>query len=265
MDANELKQEIEKQAAKVIGREYDQENSDFQKVVTSYILLQLEKDGDNQERIEAFMPKMLEAISGIGGSDRVVRDLQNHNIHLQNTLAEAQDMLRRLAVETTKHAMETVGRSAGIVGEARFEMLVNQDDVYDLEETLESVDWRAVHDLRIRAPRYLDFGYKDIEAWADEGVWMYVDKHGSMSFNEAHVTGLGYINEDVAAVYHVCSSDWDIDDLKKSIEDDDHEMSDKTRVKALLYWERRFLYTAQMSKGRQEDLKREMKKRSKNQ
>ncbi len=257
MDTNELKQEIEKQAAKIIGRKYDQDDSDFQKVVALYILLQLENDVDNQERMEVFMPKMLEAVSGIGGSEKLVRDLQNHNIHLQNTLAEAQDMLRRLAVETTKHAMETVGRSAGIVGEARFEMLVNQDDVYDLEETLENVDWRAVHDLRIQAPRYLDFGYKDIEAWADEGVWMYVDKHG---FNEAHVTGLGYINEDVAAVYHVCSSDWDIDDLKKSIEDDDHEMLDKTRVKALLYWERRFLYTAQMSKGRQEDLKREMKK-----
>lgn len=258
MDINELKQEIEKQATNIISGKDGIRHPKFDQLVASHILLQLEKDGDNQERMEAFMPKLLEAVSGMGG-------LQSHNVQLQNTLGEAQDMLRRLAVETTKHAMDAVGTSAGIVGEARFEMLVNQDDVYDLEETLENVDWRAVHELRIRASRYLDFGYKDIEAWADEGVWMYVDKHGSMSFNEAHVTGLGYINEDVAAVYHVCSSDWDIDDLKKSMEDDDHEMSDKTRVKALLYWERRFLYTAQMSKGRQEDLKREMEKRSKNQ
>ncbi len=196
----------------------------------------------------------------------MVRDLQNDNIHLQNPLAEAQEMLLRLAVETTKHAMDAVGRNSGTIGDARFEMLVNQDDVYDLEEKVDDVDWRGVHDLRIRAPRYLDFSYKDIEAWTDEGVWMYVvDKHGSMSFNEPHVTGLGYLNEGVAAVYHVCPSDWDIDDLKKSMEDDDHEMSEKTRVKALLQWERRFLYMAQMSKGRQEDLKREMKQRSKNQ
>ena len=254
MDANELKQEIEKQAAKVIGRKYDQENSDFQKVVTSYILLQLEKDGDNQERMEAFMPKVLEAISGIGGSDKVVRDLQSHNIQLQQSLAEAQDMLRRLAVDTTKYAMDAVGRGSGTIGDARFEMLASQDDVYDLEEKIDEVDWQAVHDLRIRAPRYVDVkgaaAQENAEAWAkDEGAWIYVSKDGVMSFNECQVTGVGYLNENTAAVYLVV----------------DVSEEDESLTKSLLKWERRFLYTAQMSKGRQEDLRVEMKKRSKNQ
>ncbi len=268
MDTNELKQEIEKHAAAIIGNTAEGHGGDpsLYKLVASYILLQLEKEGDVEERMEIFMPKMLEAIKGMPGeSKQVIDDLRRHNVELQEHLGQAQNDLRLLAKDVTKYAAGLIGEKSIGMSNARFETLASQEDVYDLEEKVDDVDWQAVHDLRLRAPRYLEFVWekrdgeldyacpKQIDAWTDEGSWIYVDKEGEMIFNECHVAGNGYLDEEVAALYQMCPMD------------EESEEGRPPTSRALLQWERRFLYTAQMSKGRQEDLKREMKKRSKNQ
>ena len=248
MDPNELKQEIERHATSIISDKNGVKDPAFRKLVASHILLQLEKDDDVQERMETFMPQMLETFKGMpGGSRDAIRDLRDHNLQLQDALAQSQNNFRLLATAAVKHSLETIEKDWG--DGARFEMLASQEDVYDLEEQFDDVDWQAIHDLRIRAPRYVGFKGAAAQEWTkEEGIWIYIDKAGSMSFNECHVTGLGYLNEDTAAVYQVVESE-----------------EDEPLTKALLQWERRFLYTAQMSKGRQEDLKREMKQRKKDQ
>lgn len=255
MDPNELKQEIERHAAEIISDKNGVKDPAFRRLVASHILLQLEKDDDAQERMEVFMPQMLEAFKGMpGGSKQMIDDMRRHNVELQDRLGQAQNDLRLLAKDVTKHAAGLIGEKSVGMSTARFEMLASQEDVYDLEEQFDDVDWQAIHDLRIRAPRYVDVKraatQEGAQEWAkDEGAWIYVNKAGSMSFNECQVTGLGYLNENTTAVYLVV----------------DVSEEDEPGTKSLLQWERRFLYTAQMSKGRQEDLKREMKQRKRDQ
>ena len=241
MDPKELKQEIEKNATHLLSSPGTGGTSNLQALMA---LHQLEQDKERDEQLEGFMPKMLEALKGMPSDSRdVIGDLRNHNLQLQEHLGQAQNDLRLLAKDVTKYAAELIGEKASGMSDARFETLASQDDVYDLEETLAAVDWRAVHDLRIRAPRHLEFreGHANREGW--RGTWLYIDSAGEFMTDDCNVTALGYLNEETAAVYRVG--------------DDGDEPSGE------LYWERRFLYTAQMTKGRQEDLKREMRKREK--
>lgn len=252
MDPKELKQEIEKHATKVMASDVSGSGHGpssvhvaFNKLVASYILLQLEKDGERDEQLEDFMPKMLDALKGTPGESKEIRNLRTQNLQLQDYLGQAQNDLRLLAKDVTKYSCEAIGKHSGSLDNARFEMLASQDDPYDLEENQVDVDWEAVHDLRVRAPRHLGFEPEQVEGRA-EGMWVYVEKDGTIAFDDCHVTALGYLNEDTAAVY----------ELNDCFED-------REVPNAHLRWERRFLYTAQMTKGRQEDLKREMRKREK--
>jgi len=71
---------------------------------------------------------------------------------------------------------------------------------YELGIDSTKVDWEAVHDLRYRAPRHVTFPKSVTERWT-EGEWVYVDRDGTLRFDEAHVTALGYVNADTAAIY----------------------------------------------------------------
>jgi hypothetical protein len=98
----------------------------------------------------------------------------------------------------------------------------------------EDVDWEAVHQLKFRAPTYVQFPDEVNEAW-DEDEWVYVRRDGKLSFNEAHIIGMAFVDADTAAVYR-----------RLPTTEYDPEFPDDEDLGHLsfLYWERRFYFTA---------------------
>ena len=241
MDTEELKQEIEKLAANIV---HSSNAEPFQKLMAWNALLEIEKANALNKRFEDMMPIILDALKmrerKASGPDEMCDILRTENRQLREHLGQAQNDLRLLAKDVVKQASKVMIQTPALE-RARLEMLAAQEDVYDLEERVEHVDWQAVYDLRVRAPRHLKC-YSGAPMRLDEGCWIYIDQHGGRKSDECHVTALGYLRGDTAAVYQVVEEDEEL-------------------ARAHLYWERRFLYTAQMSKGPQDDLKREMKRR----
>lgn len=101
-------------------------------------------------------------------------------------------------------------------------------DPYPLGVNAADVDWEAVYSLRHRAPRHVTFPKEMIDRW-DDGEWVYVRRDGTLTFDEAHVTALGYADADTAAIYRRATG------------------SDSE-----LYWQRRWLYTAMLTRAEQQ-------------
>lgn len=235
MDRKELIQEFEKRALKLLGDEAERGVVDvgggeyaFQRVATLFMLQQIEKDKEREDQMLEMVARLGPALEKLtteesDGSRQIRRDLMSQ-------LYDANHMLRLLASESMKHFVEgTGGPNLDLI----FEGLAIAGEYDDGMMLVKDVDWKAVHACEMRAPRYVE--HPQSEKW-DEGVWVCIDQDGASSFNETHVTELGYANADTAAVYRFCEDG-----------------------SALLYWERRFLYTAQMSEEQLKRLKEKMR------
>ena len=223
MDGKELIQEIEKNATHLLSGPGTGGTSKLQALMALY---EVERDKERNELmvqvLERSMPDLMKAMtsSSEDGHAALRRDLMGQ-------LYDANRMIKEMAQCAMRNFVEGTGFDVGIV----IEKLADAGEYDGAVVPIDDVDWKAVHACEMRAPRYL----KSRKNW-EEGSWLYVDQRGKESYDEVHITALGYLNASTAAVYQYCE--------------------DGT---ALLYWERRFLYTAQMTKEQLDDLKERMR------
>ncbi len=225
MDEKELIQEIEKRAGGLLTSTSHHDGSSA-KLQALMALYEIERDKERNELmvqvLERSMPDLMKAMtsSSEDGNAAFRRDLMSQ-------LYDANRVIKEMAECAMQNFIKGTGFNVGVV----IEKLADAGEYDGAVVSVDDVDWKAVHDCEMRAPRYL----KSRKNW-EKGSWLYVDRRGKESYDEVHITALGYLNASTAAVYQYCE--------------------DGT---ALLYWERRFLYTAQMTKEQLDDLKERMR------
>jgi hypothetical protein len=233
MDRKELIQEIEKRGLKLLQYEsgvVTPESGEFafHRVATLFMLHQLEKDKEREDQMMEMVERLAPALEKMTADESDASRKIRHD--LMSQLYDANLTLRDLSCAAMKHFVEGTG---GLNFDLISEKLANAGE-YDGEVMpIGDVDWKAVHACEIRAPRYVE--HPQSESW-EKGVWIYIDQDGTSLFDEAHVIALGYVDASIAAIYRFCEDG-----------------------SAWLYWQRRFLYTAQMTKEQINILKEKMR------
>ncbi len=228
MDEKELIQEIEKNATQLLSGPGTGGTSKLQALMA---LHEIERDKERNELmvqvLERSMPDLMKAMtrSSEDGAVALRRDLMSQ-------LYDANRVIKEMAECAMQNFIKGTGFDVGVI-----EKLADAGEYDGAVVPIDDVDWKAVHACEMRAPRYLKNSThcKDWEVW-EEGAWLHISEQMRQTFNEVHVTALGYLNASTAAVYRFCE--------------------DGT---ALLYWERRVLYTAQMTEEQLRRLKEKMR------
>lgn len=235
IDREELIQEIGKHAADVLKNS----GNPAERLQACFILHQIEDGNVREEQAREMMERIIPELAGkeSGESREIRRDLMAQ-------LYDANLTIRDMARGAMAHYKS--GKNSQGILEGILEVLASAGEPSS-ECSIADANWKAVHACRMRAPILIHIhadrlSQIDIDTRCRK--WARIDIDGKISLSgEGSATGFEFADDKVAAVYRF----------------DNPEGHDGATQSASLVWERRFLYTAQMT---QEQLA-ELKERSK--